>query len=335
MRAYWRLAQAVAEYHYCFDHVQTLAQLKARGSDEASLRSGRAAAAAQLREAELDAVRAQHELAGLLRLPAGAALPLPADRPHVGAYRTIFNEQFAARTPPEPARLAEKILPFQRQVIDDRAAAVQAAEDALAAVADDYQSGRADAAAVAACSGQLLGQRRAFIRSVCGYNRNIADYGLTVVPPATTPQTWRDAHRSGAAGGRSRRRGRRASVQPAGATEPIPGSRELQPARNEPTLAPPRSRRADAGPAARRLEGSEPTPAPPRRTDARQAGRRPRDAAGAGRARALLAAALAILAAAAADNEQAIAVPCPSGEDKGEAHICRLTSSPRPCTPRW
>ena len=84
VRAYWRLAQAVAEYHYCFNRVQGLAQVKARGGDEPSLRSGQAAAAAQLREAELEAVRAQHELAGLLRLPAGAALPLPADRPPRG-----------------------------------------------------------------------------------------------------------------------------------------------------------------------------------------------------------------------------------------------------------
>jgi hypothetical protein len=119
VRAYWRLAQTVAEYRYCFNQVQGLAQVKARGGDGPLLRSSQAAAAAQLREAELDAVRAQQDLAALLRLPAGAALPLPADRPHVGAYRTMFNELFATQTPPESARLAEKTLPLQRQVIDD------------------------------------------------------------------------------------------------------------------------------------------------------------------------------------------------------------------------
>jgi len=265
VRTYWRLTQMVAEYHYCFNRAGALAQVKARGGDEWSLRAGQAAAMAQLREAELDVLRAQHELAGLLRLPAGAALPLPADRPHVGAYRTMFNELFATQTPPEPARLAEKTLPLQRQVIDDQAAAVQAAENALAAVADDYQIGRAGAGAVIASSGQLLIQQRAFIRSVCGYNRNIADYGLTVMPPETTPQTLAVVLIGPAQPAVAPAVGGERSVQPAGATEPIPGSRGLQPAPNEPTLAPPRSRYdSTPGTPGDGWKGSEPTPAPPR-----------------------------------------------------------------------
>ena len=268
VRAYWRLAQAVAEYRYCFNQVQGLAQVKARSGDGPLLRSSQAAAAAQLREAELDAVRAQQDLAALLRLPAGAALPLPADRPHVGAYRTMFNELFATQTPPESARLAEKTLPLQRQVIDDQAAAVEAAEDALAAVAEDYQTGRANAAAVLSCSGQLLVQQRAFIRSACGYNRNIADYGLSVMPPETTPQTLVAVLIGPAQPAVAPAAGSGPAVQPAGATEPIPSSpTKLQPVRNEPTLAPPRSR-YDSAPATPgdRWKGSEPTPAPPRET---------------------------------------------------------------------
>jgi hypothetical protein len=264
--AYWQLVQAVAEYHFCLDHVQALAQVKARGNEDASLRSGQASAAALLRDAELDAVRAQHTLAGLVRLPAGAPLPLPADHPTVGAYLTRFNELFAGRTPPESARLAEKILPLERQAIDDQAAAVQAAEDALTAVADDYQRGRSDAAAVVACSGQLLRQQRAFIRAVYRYNHQIADYGLMVVGPTATPQTLsmvligpvQQASASAALGdGRS--------VQSAGATEPITTNPAGQSARNEPTLAPPRSTNEPTlAPPRDGWKGNEPTPAPPR-----------------------------------------------------------------------
>ena len=36
-------------------------------------------------QAELEATRAQCELARLVSLPAGAPLPLPSDRPHVGS----------------------------------------------------------------------------------------------------------------------------------------------------------------------------------------------------------------------------------------------------------
>ena len=56
-----------------------------------------------------------------------------------------------------------KSFPLQRQAIDDRAAAVQAADDALVAVTDNLQTGKGDAAAVVACSRELLRQQRAFI----------------------------------------------------------------------------------------------------------------------------------------------------------------------------
>ena len=188
VRAYWRLAQAVAEYHFCWDHAKTLDRIKMAGRADASLRLAESTAAAQLREAELNATRKQFELSELLRSPPGSPLPLPSDRPLVVPYRTSYKELFASRTPPEPARLAEKILPIQRQAIDDRAAAVQAAEDAFVAVTDDLQTGRSSTAAVASCSRELLRQQRAFAEAVGSYNRNIADYALMVVASGTSAQ---------------------------------------------------------------------------------------------------------------------------------------------------
>jgi len=265
VHAYWRLAQAVAEYHFCLDYVQGLEKLKDGAEKNVSLRLIRTSATAQLREAEIVAVRTQHELAELINLPHDAPRPLAADRPHVGAYRTSFNELFAGRTPPEPARLAERILPLQHQVIDDRTAAVQAAEDALVAVEENYQSGRANAATVASCGRELLRRRQAFIRSVCDYNRNIANYGFNVVGPAASPQTLvailigptQRAAAPPVSGGAG-------AIQAAGANEPITnrtqqpswnasGLTPMQP-KNEPTLAPPREG----------WRANEPTPAPPR-----------------------------------------------------------------------
>jgi hypothetical protein len=196
-------------------------------------------------------------------LSPGAALPLPGDPPHVGAYRTGYSELFAGRTPPEAARLAERTLPLQRQVIDERAAAVQAAKDALLAIEEDYRNGRAKATAVPACAHELFEQRRAFIRSVCDYNRNIAEYGFTVAQPAAGPERLVEMLIGSAA------QGGVPSIPGTPAAAPAtPGNRWLvQPTgANEPTLAPPRKDpKNDRAPAAPRnnANGSKQSPAPP------------------------------------------------------------------------
>ncbi len=240
VRAYWRLVQAAANYTFCRDYVKGLERIKMGGQGDASLRLAATAATAQLRDAELAAVGAQYELAELARLPAGASPPLPADAPLVLAYDTKFNQLFAGRTPPEGARLSDKTLPIQRQAIEDRAAAVQAADDALSAVSENYRNGRGDAAAVVACSRELLRQQRAFIQTVCAYNRNIANYVLLVVAPTATPQDLvtyligpaaaKTASPVGPVGDQS--------VRPTAATEPIPPNPMRQPTTGQPTPAP-------------------------------------------------------------------------------------------------
>ena len=240
--------QAAADYAFCRNYVKGL-ELKTGGRGSATLRLAATAAAAELRDAELGAVHAQYELAELVRLPANSSPPLPADAPLVLPYDTAFNQLFAGKTPPDGARLSDKTLPIQHQAIEDRASAVQAADDALAAVTEDYQRGRSDAASVAACSRELLRQQRAFIETVCGYNRNIADYALLVVPPTMTPQGLvkaligppaKTAAPPGSAGEQP--------VRATSADEPIPSN----PIRsgNEPTLAPPRDRRKATEPGA-------------------------------------------------------------------------------------
>ena len=195
--AYWRLVQAVAEYHDCLDHARTLDSFAALGGmgmaggtrgEDAAMLAARADAAAQTQEAQLGLLRGQYELAAVIRSPAGTPLPLPADRPHVGPYRTDFKSLFADRTPPEPVRLAERILPVQWRQVDQQATAQQAAEDALAATEDDYRRGRGGGAVVATCSRELLRQQRALMGGVCAYNRDIADYVFSVIGPAVTPQ---------------------------------------------------------------------------------------------------------------------------------------------------
>jgi hypothetical protein len=266
-RAYWRLVQAVGEYHYCADHATRLARLKA---SEAAIRLRQAEAGAMLRQAELGATEAQYELARLLRLSGGAALPLPADRPHVGAYRTNFQALFGGRTAPEPAMLMDRLLPIRRRAIDEHAAAVEAAGDVLTAAADPQAGGRGDPADLAACSRDLLAEQRKFLRTVCEYNRNIAEYALAVTGPTTSPQGL-----VAILIGSVQQVTAAAAVQPAGASQPMldpprqatrSGWQTAQPTpapprdagkKNEPTLAPPRD-------ALQAVGKNEPTLAPPR-----------------------------------------------------------------------
>jgi len=287
-RTYWNLVEAVAEYHFCFDYAQQLSRIN--GSDE-DLRLARTSAAAMLRRYEVETLGVQCELAKLLRLPSGAALPLPADRPHVGAYRTNFQELFAGRTAPEPTQLIDRVLPIRRQAVDEQAAAVQAAEDALAAATEQQPMGRNGSAAALQCSRELLRQECAFMHVVCDYNRNIAEYGLAVAGSVASPQTL-VAMLIGSS--QSNVPANANTVQPATAVEPtgspsthsptriepIPAasrpngwktseatiipSRTESTVRNEPTLAPPREEVKGNNGELRRVSDEEPMPAPPR-----------------------------------------------------------------------
>ena len=260
--AYWRLVQAVADYHYCLDYAQSIEALRGHGMEHAALAAGRTAAAARLREAQLAAVRAQHDLAILARMAIDAPLPLPADRPTVAEYHTYFKELFAHRTPPEPARLAERILPIERTLIAEEADAVEAAEQALDAVGDDYNRGRSDAAAVIACGRELLRQQQAFIRSVCSYNRNIAWYSFSVVGPEKTPQQMVETLIGPTAQPPARPvSGDGGQVRPTSGEEPATPQGPQEMRQGEPHLAPPRPATFEAPDAPPDNEpAAEPTP---------------------------------------------------------------------------
>ena len=250
VHAYWGLAEALGEYRYAIEYARSLET--AEGGQDAGLRSFRAAAAALCLEAELRAAEAQFELASAALMPTDAQLPLPTDPPHVGAYRTYFNELFANRTPPDAARLTDKLLPLQCRAIDQSAAAVLAAEDAFSAVSDDFRAGRGGADSLAAAARELFARRESFIRLACEYNRTIAEYSFSVAAPTTS-------HRQLAAMliGPPRQEGLpRSADSRASAAAPLGNQPTLAPPRerNQPTLAPPREG----------WRSNEPTPAVPR-----------------------------------------------------------------------
>ena len=188
VHAYWRLAEALGEYHFSHERQQRLARLPAGNDEAADLRTARAIAAAQLREAEVQVTTAQHDLAEILLLAPGTPLPLPADQPLVGPYRTLFAELFAGKTAPQRARMLDQTLPLRNRAVESHAAALLAAEDALDAAIELQTGGQERLAGVIAALDAFVRQQRAFLAAVCRYNHDIADYALVVVSPQTTPE---------------------------------------------------------------------------------------------------------------------------------------------------
>jgi hypothetical protein len=150
------------------------------------LHAARAAATAHLRQAEMAASAVQLDLAEAAQLASKAALPLPADLPFVGPYRTSFKELFANRSAPAKLQRIDRTLPRLRELINSQAAAVSAADKSLYALSQAYEEGEADLALVVEALKQLRRQRREFLVAVRDYNLSIAEYALAVATPATS-----------------------------------------------------------------------------------------------------------------------------------------------------
>ncbi len=186
VRAYWQLTRAVADYNYAVDEHRFLAALPAGREDQLSLEAAQASAKAEQAESRLAAVRAQQALAEAAPLASGGKLPVPADMPVVGTYRTHFqelNQRGAAR---DDLGQIDQTLPVIRDVIDAQAEAVAAAAAALAPVLQAYQQGQAPLAQVLDSHERLRRHRRAFLTAVERYNAEIAGYALSVSLPAVT-----------------------------------------------------------------------------------------------------------------------------------------------------
>jgi hypothetical protein len=246
VRAYWKLVEALANYRYALDYQQQLEQW-ARAADASPLlraMGGSAAAAAQ--EAKLSAVIAQQELAALTRAMANNSLPLPADRPHVGGYRTSYAEMAAVRPLPLRARVLDRVLPLRRETLEARAQAMQAGEQAVAAAEAAARRGQLSLAEAVTILQEYLHERQAWMRAVCRYNEEIAEYAFAVAPVDAGPQTLVNMLIRPTAPIGSSAVNADPQVRPAGGQElapPLqPPSVLPRPGQTEPTPADPRTR---------------------------------------------------------------------------------------------
>lgn len=188
VQAYWRLIAALAEYRIAFDEKDLFDRVQGKPADAALVRTARASSAAALRAAELALVSAQYDLAETAALSAATPLPIPADPPHVGPYRTYFDELFGSRAAPGRTRLIHRTVPIRQQAIDAQANSVLASQDAMLASFDGYQTGGVDWSAWLASVRQWSRQRRLLIRAACDYNHDIAEYAFAVASPQASTQ---------------------------------------------------------------------------------------------------------------------------------------------------
>jgi hypothetical protein len=187
---YWKLALAIADYHWAADESRQLEAFPANmGPVDAPLfATARAAAHARTLEAKAAAVTIQQELADALGQSSGD-LPLVVEQPLVGAYRTHFDAIFAGRSPPGRSRAIDRGLPLWREAIDLRSAAVQAAASAVQAAEEAYGLKNAAAETVIYSHRELSQQRRAFLSAVREYNAEIVEYASYIAGPNTSTAT--------------------------------------------------------------------------------------------------------------------------------------------------
>jgi hypothetical protein len=189
VRDYWKLSAAQADYNWAADEAARLDQITAaKGLESPILTAAQAAAQARLREAQVAAITAQQELADLLGIADKAQMPLAADPPLFGPYRTYFDALFAGKVPPPRTRAIDRGLPVRLEAIQSRTVAVHAAATAVRTADDLRTRGQADLRTLLDCHADLSRQRRAFLATVRDYNLDIGDYALAVADPSTTTE---------------------------------------------------------------------------------------------------------------------------------------------------
>lgn len=180
--AYWKTVHGFAGVRWATEAIERL-ELIAPGSDphdRATLDVATAAARADLADARAQLGVAQQELIDLSRLPASEPLPWPVDRPLAGPYQTHFDAIFTNRVVTGRVRAIARTLPARHDAVEARAAAVRAAENAMAMAEADHAKGKRPIEAVVAAHAAVVAQQREFLQAVKVYNLEIAEYAMAV-----------------------------------------------------------------------------------------------------------------------------------------------------------
>jgi hypothetical protein len=189
VRAYWRLVAAVAQFRFDEQELAWFQQASEPQAvhERAIFEAARAAADARRQESLEAVVRAQHTLSESSLAASSSELPWPVDVPFVGAYRTNFEVLFAERTAPANLQRIHQVLPTTFRVIEVRAHAAAAADEAVGQVMEAYSQGQVPLRSWLEAIDNWRAQREGLLAAVLRYNDQIAEYALAVVGPAADP----------------------------------------------------------------------------------------------------------------------------------------------------
>ncbi|MCD4726773.1 MAG: hypothetical protein K8R46_03870, partial [Pirellulales bacterium] len=195
IRAYWLLRRRAAQYQILaeqteFHEALMPAVLHHRNeptgaADMLRLNAAQLAARAELGRARVALVEAQFALALRIGAADEAAWPLASTVPHSGEYLLKLDAQPQSLIDTWPVRRLAATIPGQCENVRQHAAAVVEAETARVAAAEKYRSGSAAIDRVLETVAAQTEQTSAFLDSLTDYNRSIAEYALTVLPPST------------------------------------------------------------------------------------------------------------------------------------------------------
>lgn len=193
LKAYWKVALAMAEYNWAVEEYFTIQRLEGIGGQastshryiEAAINS----CVARVSETRIQTINAQFEL---LTLMGGQfrTMPLCVDVPLVGTYNTQFEANFPNGRAPTRLRAISQTIDLRRDVVNSSCLAIDTTFNAWAKTAIPlYQRDATEqnAQVVAIGYDQLTRRRRNFLASIREYNNDIAEYALTVLSPSFRP----------------------------------------------------------------------------------------------------------------------------------------------------
>ena len=183
---YWDLSKAVSDYYLTVREELDL-QSQRNGLLQADREWDDAQAGATARrKTALGAVKvAQLRLQKACGRAGGAALPVPSDLPHCGAYQSKYDKIFQGRTSREAEQLAN-LLPLRHRQLTQLSTETTDALNWHSRVSQ--QRGAQDGATLLLKAyEQLALQRRAFVSAAYQYNSEIARYTELAVPQDVAP----------------------------------------------------------------------------------------------------------------------------------------------------
>lgn len=195
LKAYWKIALAMAEYHWAVEEYLTIRTLdgvgvaNGRSPSHIYIEAAIFASMARVSETRTQAINAQFEL---LTLMGGRYrnLPLSVDVPLVGTYNTQFEANYPnPATAPRRLQAINKTIDNRRDTVNSRGIAIDRIFKAWQAAIGLFQQNpnEQNAQVVALAYEQLTRARRGFLASIREYNSDIAEYALTVLDPSFRP----------------------------------------------------------------------------------------------------------------------------------------------------